>query len=239
MDPIQSPKNRRKHEVIFALIVVLLLIGVGAYLYTSQHKKMQDAVSLNAKLSIELQSLSSQLISAKSATNITTANWKSYCDPYQSVFCFKYPPSWTVKDNSDSQFKYASASLSNSNKTLTLTYTNPYIKDDFPSNFIPYSASSVTVGINNLTILGGYYVEAVEHTPVFAITNTPLSSVKQGQSITVGTVPVFQYDNNSNMAEITIQPTNQNFTSTQQANAWFSSVNGKTALAILKSIYSK
>jgi len=237
----QSPKNSRKHGFIFALLIILLTIGisVGVYLYTSQHKKVQDAVSQNTKLSAELQTLKSQLVSAKIATNISTANWKSYCEPYQSIFCFKYPSGWTVTNNSDSQFKYASTTFTNSNKTLTLTYTNPYIKDDFPSNFIPYSASTLTVGSNNLTILGGYYVEAVEHTPIYAITNTPSGSVKRGQIITVGAVPVFQYDNNSNTAEISIQPTNQDFTSTQKANAWFSSVNGKTALAILKSIYSK
>jgi hypothetical protein len=236
-----QPKNKSRKGVVSILLVLLLIIGgtIGVYLYTNQHNKVQTLASQTNNLNSQLATLKSKLVSAESATNISTVGWKSYCDPYQSDFCFKYPSNWTLTDGSDSQFKYASATLTNPSNTLTMTYDNPYIKDDFPANFIAYSASSLSVSKNNLTLLGGYYVEAVEHTPVYAITNTSISSVKQGANITVLAVPVFQYNNNSNTAEITISPTNQNFTTTQLAKAWFDSVNGKTALAVMKSIYSQ
>jgi len=235
---LTSDTKNRKKLALLLLILIIIVVGIGAKLYNNQHKIVHNLLNQNNVLNSQLKTLNSQLVSVKSATNISTTNWKSFCDPYRSIFCFKYPANWTVVENNYSPFRSANVTITNPAKTIQLLYENPWNQDTFPTNFIVHSASNLNVSNIKLILLAGYYVGAVEHKPFYEITNPPINHRQPGQNIIRPRAPAFTYENGNQVSQVAlmmISPINQNFNTTKQANAWFNSINGKIALKIMQS----
>jgi hypothetical protein len=242
------------HGLLVSLMVIIAAGCIaGWFLYHNQYGRMVSLTNQDSTLTTKLSKVNAQLSLAKAAGNITTKSWITYCDPH-GIFCFKYPSGWTINTSYSADVKIGGATLTNPNKSLTVNYLDNYIKDDFPANFIIHSISDLNVSNDDLAVMGGYYIESVEHTPDYQIVNIsngssndfvgePSSSDKPGENVFAGAVPIFEYNYTkygyANTGEFIIQPTGQNFLSTQQANAWFNSIDGKTAYLIASSLYLK
>ncbi|HEU4966451.1 MAG TPA: hypothetical protein VFT53_03135 [Candidatus Saccharimonadales bacterium] len=254
MGEVISEQSTPKHRANSGLIIlcILAVIGLGLigswYLYHIQNSKVESLAQTKASLDKQAANLSGQLASAQSASNISTANWKTYCDHYGNL-CFSYPSGWSLSSNhSDiaglSGLGMGTATLTNPSKTLSVSYLDDYIKDDFPANFIVNSVTPLDQAGKGLIALGGYYVAAGGHFPLFTVVNSstdsngPSTSNKAGQNITTAVVPLFEYSYGAQTALGQFTISGKNVPTTEQADAWFNSVDGKTALAMVKTFAS-
>jgi hypothetical protein len=242
-----AKKHKSRMLLVLALLIVVVGVGAGYYLYRSQRDQADSLTGKNASLSMQLSTLKTQVNAAKAAGNVTTSNWKAYCDPH-GIFCFKYPSGWTVDSGYSSEVQADSVTLTNPSKTLTAYFLDNYTKDGFAGNFIVHSIKALNVGSNNLALLGGYYIQTVGYTPQYEVTsidndtNGVSLSDKIGQNIFAPVPPGFDYSDgvyNTSIGQFYIEPTSKIFSTLQQANAWYGSVDGKTAYLIASSLSAK
>jgi hypothetical protein len=234
--------------VLFLALTLIVGIVAGWSVYRNQQGRAVSLTQTNASLTKQGSSLTAQLNTAKTAGNVSTAIWKTYCDPYGN-FCFKYPPGLALTSDRSSAagltgLGMGSASLQSPSKTISVSYLDDYIKDDFPANFIVHSTTSLSQAGKGLVAIGGYYVSAGGHIPVYIIVNSgsgandPSASSKPGQNITTAVVPLFQYKYGTNDALGQFTVGGKSYPTTQQADAWFDSIDGKTAFQIVNSFVS-
>ena len=172
--------------------------------------------------------------STNSAGQAQTTSSTSYCDTYTKL-CFTHPEHWTVSDPISSPSGDGGVTMESPHGSLMLTYQESNIKDSAPADFIVHSVTKLN---STIAIIGGYYVGAVEHTPLYAlVTYTP--TIRTGATIVLPTTATFQQKDENNYSVFVIQPGGQNFTTTQDANTWFSSPDGQAAFTIMESIYFK
>lgn len=246
----EDPKHKTNNGL--AILCILIVVGMGLfgswYLYHIQSNKIASLSQTKTSLNRQVASLANQLASAQAAGNISTASWKNYCDPYGN-FCFSYPSKWSLSsDHGDiaglSGLGMGGATLASPSKTLSVSYLDDYIKDDFPANFIVSFVTPLDQAGKGLLALGGYYVSAGGHIPMFTVVNSstdpngPSMSNKVGQNITTAVVPLFEYNYGSQTALGQFVVSGKSVPTTEQADAWFNSVDGKTALALVKSFAS-
>lgn len=247
----EAPPEPAKHKSyifpVYVSLIVIIGVIVGWYLYHGQHTQVSSLSTKNSNLGTQLASINSQLKNAKAASNVTTAGWQTYCDPH-GIFCFKYPQGWKVSSSYSADVRIGGATISNPAKTLSISYLDNYIKDGFAANYIFHSAHAINVGSNKLGVFGGYYVSSVDHVPFYAVLNAgdgtefPSLSTKPGQNIYIGAPAGFLYSGGpytSTIGQLIVRPTGKDFLTTQQADAWFNSIDGKTANLIASSLYEK
>jgi hypothetical protein len=238
------PKKHRKY-ILFISILIVIILGLiaGWYVYYSQHTKVKSLTQSNYNFGKQLSTLTDQLTDAQAAGNVSTYGWKTYCDAH-GIFCFKYPPSWTISTDYSADVEIGGATITNPSKTLSVDYLDNYIKDGFAENFIFHNGKALKIGNNNLGVFGGYYVESVEHIPFYAVLNIGSGingaspSDKAGENIFIGSPAGFDYSGgvyNSTIGQFIVS--GQGYGTTQQANAWFNSIAGKTAYQIINSLY--
>lgn len=245
--PEDKPVNnaRNDHRLLAIYMVAIVIIGAlgGGYVYHEQRNKAASLMRVNGSLAKQASQLSTQLAAAKAAGNVSTADWKSYCDPHGS-FCFKYPPDWLLTAKYNSLEIDTTVLLTNPAKSVIVTYMDGYMHDDFDANFILHSINSLKAGNNNLAVVGGYYVSTVNRPPQYAVVNLgsratdPSLSDTPGQNIFIGGAALFTYGN-TGLGMFMANAIGTNFATSQQANAWFNSIDGKTAYQIIASLATK
>ncbi len=248
MDEAAEPPSKsvmRKSHVLLIVTLLIVIFGViaGWYLFQRQHNQVESLTNKNATLGTQLSSLRTQISAAKAAGNVTTSGWKTYCDPH-GIFCFKYPSGWAVDSSYSSVVHIGGAILTNPSKTLTVYYLDNYIKDGFAENFIVHSIKALNVGNNNLAVLGGYYVQTVEYTPQYEVVtigdgvSSSALSDKAGNNIFAPLPAGFNYSGGvytDTIGQFYVLP-NKTFSTVQQADAWYDSIDGKTAWKIMESL---
>jgi outer membrane murein-binding lipoprotein Lpp len=247
-----SSDNRRRHLVrssllIAATVIALIVLSSGAILfeYKSQHAQVNTLAAKNDALDSKINALNKQLQDAKVAGNVSTSGWKTFCDPHD-IFCFQYPPNWNFTPSYSPQScrgsGIESVTATNPTKTVSLNYSDYRCNDDAPSNFFVHSVDSLPFGNGALALVGGYYITSVRHVPMYTIANPGtkagdlMLTTKQGDIANIAAAPVFLY-NQQGFYDLNIY--GPSFLTTQQADAWFGSIEGKTAYQIAHSLYIK
>lgn len=110
-------KKRNKKPLLFTLLAIILIAAAAVGTYYWQHKKVKDLTSQVNSLNSQVTSLQGQVSNLKkstsqdSSTNSSTSTsassdqysgWKSFTLKLEKL-SFKYPASWTLKDNSDGE----------------------------------------------------------------------------------------------------------------------------------------
>lgn len=254
MNKVNQPKPdtpvRRLRIASAAITVLLVIAGAGSawYVYVHEQGTLSRLDQTHTSLTKQAASLTAQLNAAKAAGNITPADWRTYCDPYANL-CFQYPANWSITSSHStgvgvSDLGMSFANLGNPGKSLGVSYLDDYIKDDFPASFIVHSVTPLPQAGKDIYAYGGYYVSAGGHTPMYFVANSGTGpndlspNNKSGQGVLAAAVPLFQYPyrNSTALGQFTV--TGKTYATTEEADAWFNSVDGKTALKVASSFVS-
>lgn len=229
-------------KVLAIIIAIVVAAGATSGVYIWQNKRVDNLNTQQAALRQKVSSLQNQYATAEAAANVSTANWKKYCDQF-APFCFNYPSNWNLTDNplnlSGDQRDFAT--ITNPGKTIQLDYANPLIKDGGSLSARVVKASSVTIDGTSVALLGIIPVSSVNFQPSYILLGND-----QAHNYTPGSDAVLVYG--SINPRFTIgkydaisfygYPTGK-MTSYAQAQAWFESVDGKTVAKILESYAGK
>jgi hypothetical protein len=229
-------------------LALLVLAGASGGVYEWQHKKLETANELTATLIAQTSVLRQGQAALQAEGDISTKNWLSYCNDIYG-YCFKYPAGWTVQRTSPTTINgnptYAQATVTNPQKTLTVEYANPYIHDGAYETFYVNNISKLMdSSLSGASIVGGYYQTSVSYQPMYIITDTTdTNGIKADQWTTNwSNAPRFTgQEATGGTGDISFTVTsNTPLLTTQSANAWFDSIDGRTALQIAQSLtYNK
>lgn len=225
----------RKTTIIFVVLIVLSLAG-GGFAYHFESNRANKVSAQNAVLQNRAQNLQKQYESSKAAANISTASWKQFCDQ-QVNYCFKYPSDWTFTGGLADKFGYLDATVVSPDKNVTVSYTEPLVKDG--SNYSEHivSLTDKTLDGTALQIIGSYPVSSGAYFPNYII-------VAKDTSLKAGTIGLSAGNGSADIGShqaiaFNAGYTGPKMTSAAQAEAWFNSIEGKTAEAILASYGDK
>jgi hypothetical protein len=212
-------------EIILVIFVVVLM-GIAGWLVYKNHNKTNDA-----------KTTTSTTVNTKPVD--AYAGWKTYCDTTTGG-CFRYPADWDDVSPLDAQAVKASGQ--SRNETITLEYSEPVTGKDGLGDFATISLSPLTTASDALKVVGGYYT--VGNIPSYSLVDTSLVQqygLATGKTSNNGNNDLY-FTKNSNKATLVVHYNNTTGSasiSTSQANTWFNSTDGKTALLIVQSFYIK
>jgi hypothetical protein len=228
-------------KVVLAICIVILGIAGGATLYISQKHQSDSLLAQKTVLQNQLTVAQAKYDSIKQAGKIKTDSWKQYCDSF-APFCLKYPSDWKLEANplyfTDDQRMYAT--ITNPGKTVTVSYVNPLVKDGSYGSAHIVNVSEMTVGNQKLKLIGSYPVSSGTYSPHYIVVNQ--------NSLAGGTPGAIGHDQSSSLfgvgkyTDISLSgyySGSNKITSQAQAEAWFSSIDGKTVQAIFESFNTK
>jgi len=223
-------------EIILIIVIVALIGAVGWFVYKNHNKIATTATTTNTTST------------APAKTTTTTpvkpvdpyAGWKSYCDT-STGGCFKYPSDWADVSTLDAQS--VKAFTQNKAGTINLEYSEPVNGKGGLGDFATASLDALTTANSSYKIAGGYYT--VGNIPGYNLIDTGL--VQQyglaiGKTSNISDSNELDFTKNSNKATLVVHynnTTGSSSISTSQANTWFSSADGKTALLIAQSYYNQ
>jgi len=243
MPATQPDKSANRIRPIITLVAILIVAGGGAAAVW-QYQRTASFKTQKADLSTQLASLQQQKSKLQAARVILTANWKLVCDEHNDL-CFQVPPDWSQTTFDETTDGIGALQSSSPTGLLTVSYRNHYIKDGAAATFHVSSITSVPDSSLGLQIVGGYYV-AENRQPFYIIVGSEQVSnfgnpLKVGTNVVWGNTERFGVSSSGTSVpndeiQFTIYPTKQTFSSAQSADAWFDSVNGLTALQIMKSL---
>ena len=221
---------------ILLLILVIAVIGFGGYWVYSRNKTSSN------------NSPTTATNTTPSTTNSPTSNtktidpysgWKTYCDA-STGSCFRYPSDWGVLSPLDAQGIKAFGQ--NKAGTISLEYAEPVKGDASLGNFLTKSVDALTTASSSYKVVGGYYITG--NIPGYNLVDSSLVShlsLSAGKTSDVSNNDLY-FTNSSNKATLEVHYNNTSGSSsigTTQANSWFGSADGKTALLIVQSYYTK
>lgn len=149
-------------EVVLIAIVVVVLIGLAAWLATRDHTKTNVSTNKSVAQSDTQKPASSD---TKTATS-PYAGWKTYCDQPTSN-CFKYPSDWTL---TTSTTVITSATVRNPANRVIVSYSNPDQKDAGVGRFFTMVIHGLADGDQSLKIVGGFF--PANDLPGFCLTDS-------------------------------------------------------------------
>jgi hypothetical protein len=222
-------KHAHKYIAAYLFIVVLLLLTGG--IYTWQHKQAERLTTSVTTLKAQVSDLKKQLAATTEAEQqrVVTpdASWNTFCSVMYGE-CFQYPASWAATTVG------ATTTVVNAGHTAQVVYTNPATA----GKLNPLHANSMT-NVNKMTdlkVIGGYYADAAPYKPFFGIINAtqklPLNHITPNTDVSLFT------DKNKRSVHLWATIID-GFNSTNKADNWLTSSDGKTAQAIVQSFYYK
>ena len=222
----------RKLHIIAAL--TFAVIG-STGIYAWQRNVLHGLQRQGSKLQAQSASLQKQFAGLKAASSIDTSSWKRFCDP-QINLCFKYPADWTFASSTAAQFGYLGADVTNPSKTVRISYIEPLTKDSSYNSEHIVSIDDLQIGTTKLKLIGSYPIASGTYHPSFTIASVSASAELKPGTIGFGTVnPRFDVDQYQSISFQGLY-VGKAMTSNAQAEAWFKSVDGKAARAIMASL---
>lgn len=218
--------------IILILILLLAIGGVGYYVW----KQRNEAKS--AGDTTPSQPRTSEKKEEEKPAPDPYAGWKTYCG-YNTNGCFRYPSEWrdVVPTNS------GLAISQNKGETLTLEYTEPASGKEGLGVFYTSSTGQLAKENNSYKVVGGYYT--VSNVPGYNLVDASLVSqfgLAAGKTSTVAHDSDLYFTANSKKATLVVHLNNTTGGTkvpVSQANDWFNSSDGKLALQIVQSYYTK
>lgn len=230
-----KPKPRRiKREGMKRTMVVLAVVAIGGVCgYLIYHQGNYEATTSQSKvkaLSSQLSKLRSQYVSLQVARNIVTTDWKTYCNPQTLIYCYAYPNGWALNKSN--------GLITDPSGTVSIYLVTGDVHDGGTATFIPISVDDLSLETRTLKIVGGYYITSVGYHPLYAITEDT-NGLQIGQPSLYVSPIAFDLNNRSvpGYSIFSVTYEGSDLTTQAQANAWFDSISGKTALAIVKSLH--
>lgn len=221
---------------IGAWIGLTVVMGM-CFVYFAQNGQLEPAQQKHEALIKEIAVLEKQLQLAKAASVIKTDNWAQYCDELNG-FCFRYPSSWNIDESTDEQFGYASATVTDPTGLVSVRYANPLIKDGGPGSAHLVVVDTFMVAGKKLKVIGGYPVASGDFNPMYEVVDVPiLPEAAPGKLSAYIINAVFDVGDSKSVA--LSATANHRLPASEQAKAWFQSTEGKTVLAIVKSLSVK
>lgn len=212
--------------IIYALLLALPM-GMFFWQQSRDTSEIRQAV-----LQKDIQILQTLLAKEKAAGDVKTDNWKQYCDPLTNL-CFKYPPDWTFTEYGPDEFGNVSAGATSPGESIHFRYASPLVKDGSYMSAHIVQKTPMTVRGTALSTVGSYPVSSGLYQPTLWITDAEYADQLQEGTIGNGIVnPRFDI---GTFDSIILEIDGPQLKSAAAAEAWFQSVEGKTAQAILSS----
>jgi Tfp pilus assembly major pilin PilA len=226
------------------VIVVIAVIGVGGWaVYHNGHKAKTASATSSTTVS------KGGNTKANSKTTNPYTDWKTYCDSVYG-YCFKYPTTWTVTSNNaaTSVGSEGGISLMSPSKTVQVSYSNASVKDSNAVSFMTTAITKLDTTSQDLTLVGGYIPTsgnnglAGNDIPSYQVVDAsilgqfPLTVDKTSQ---FPSNPTFTDQNTADKGydgALVSKPVST-INSVQQAETWLSSIDSKTSMQILESLY--
>lgn len=222
----------------FLLILISLVLVASAILgiYMWQNNNAKNIEKMNTSLEQKVKDLQNQYASAKAAGNISTSNWKKYCDPLAQD-CFSYPAQWVLQGGQPDSYPMVGATLANPSKTLGISYIDPMVKDGGTSSEHIISLNNIDVDGSQITVIEGIPVSSGTYSANFFVLSTssvPQSAIPGKVALIFDGNPIFTVGKADSLSMSGGSETS--FKSYAQAQAWFNSIDGKTLLKVFESI---
>ncbi len=251
-------KNQKGFTVVEGLLIVLILVvigGVGYMVYHNDHKTKTTSVSTT--------SATKPATSIKTTTN-PYAGWQSFCSSYGGL-CLKYPSNWTLKTTSEAASATQNtdeADITSPSDNVTVDY-QPYCiqlaappAGTWTDNVLSVTSPTSTSDFKVVKAVSSYQGSSSSNISesLYLTSNT----VVQQNGITVGThtdttgdvdesaAGFFENAKSSDQSNTQCMNVGSlknstggnylNFSSTADAQAWFSTSEAQTADQILSSI---
>ncbi len=212
--------------VLLTVVVVVAVVGTGAYLY---HKHSVDNKKVNSTTSSTTNTTTSTNHQGlNTAGTDPYAGWKTYCVPTVKA-CVKYPSDWVT-----SQY----GGLQNSACTEYASLTGPTNKDTSSDIAYIVSIDDFSTSISSLKIVG----MVVNNKPSYSVYNAPYLSqnnIQVGATQAIADVN-YNFTGNTGNAGLVGTPCANGYssiTTLDQAKDWFNTAEGKTVLKVIQSFY--
>jgi len=223
-------------EILVLLLVVVLIGVVGSFVYNSNHNKTTASLTTTAA--------TKSATTAPTKTTTPTVDpyngWKLYCDAATGN-CFKYPSDWGDASSLDAQG--VKAFIQNKAATVNVEYSEPVDGTGGLGSYVTSSLNSLKIANSSYKVVGGYYT--VGNIPGYNLVDTSLVeqySLAAGKTSTISSNNDLLFTKATNKATLTVHynnTTGSSSISASQANDWFNSADGKTALLIAQSYYNQ
>lgn len=224
-------------KILPALISLIVAAGAVYGVYAWGSSAVTSDNKQHALLEQTVTKLQTQLAASKTAQNISTSGWKQYCDSLSKI-CMSYPNDWSLQGGQPSNYPMIGATLTSVSKSMKISYIDPMIKDGDDLSMHIISFTNMTIGSSKVTIVGAIPVSSGKYTPTYYIINTSdvTSNMVPGKVALIFAANPFFTAGSAPLNSITMTGSPTAFHSYAQAQAWFSSVDGKTMLKIFESL---
>jgi hypothetical protein len=230
-------------EILIVTVVLVVVGGRAVYVYHRDHKIQAKSIDSST---IPLTGTTNKKSNTSTRTASPYAGWKTYCDS-SNHYCFKYPSSWQLSNQSTAGQVYVTVTDSTTNTSVS--YNNPDNDDAFPA--APFYTSLIypLSGINSLTLIGGYWADQNgsnnDNEPFYAVID---SSYIKSYPLNVGETGHLSSNrftdsgNNNQTASLILEggqgANNNGQLPLSQVNTWLDSQTSRTGVLILKSFIS-
>lgn len=227
-------------SVLVTLVVLIGVVGGGAYVYHRNHKTTATTTGSSQKGSSDTNTTGT-------STNKPDpyAGWKVYCDATYH-YCFKYPGSWQLTATTSSGLgATGGVTILNPAQTVQVAYSNAFVHDSGAVTFTPSVISKLTSANEDLTLVGGY-------SPAGGLVGNYLPSYRVVDSSFLSTYPLevgsaAQFPNNAGFTDsgtgsasyqgaFVSKPTTS-INTVADAQSWLTSTDTQTSVKVLESLY--
>jgi hypothetical protein len=225
-------------KILLPALISLILTAIAVYgIFVWRNTAVRNSQNQHSSLQQSVNKLQTELADAKAASNISTANWKEYCDSLSKV-CMSYPSDWTLQGGQPDSYPMINATLTSASKSMKINYIDPMVKDGDAMSMHIVSLNNMTVGSSKVTIVGAIPVSSGSYTPVYYVLDSSdiTSSMTPGKVALIFAANPFFTEGTPPLNSITMTGSPKSFTSYAQAQAWFNSIDGKTMLNVFESL---
>lgn len=242
-NPMKQDNPAGRHKALLVTgAIVLAFVAIAAIAYSvyawQQNRQLSSDISTKNNQIAELQ---------KQKTTPTTkpttqpadpyAGWKSYCDAVEKA-CFKYPADWTVATSSTANtLGMVSASIDDPSHSISGNYMNSDTRDGFNNPYYVADLEELATPSSDLKVLGGFVATTATVYPEYKVVDTSFTaSLTAGQQGMTEDTARFTFKDKKT-GSLYIRPATVTGMTPDQAKAWFTTDDAKTALLVTKSFY--
>lgn len=236
----EAETNRQLHLwIIGAIGFILMLVMMCGGVYLAQTQRASDLKRQQIVLQTEKSKLSQELagltVDTAPSKDISTKDWKKYCDDVRAA-CFIHPPTWVVSaTNNNGQAK---VTITDPKKRVEVIYAAPFGGDTGRVTFRTVSLQDTTTPNAKVKIAGGYFVASLLSQPFYTVTNSGAAPTVIGQAFQLDGSSRFTSFNGAGDSLFQARSLST-YETTGDAKTWFSSTESRTALKVLQSLTSK